>query len=796
MLALATSLGMAHAALAADAAAAGAPIEEKEVSEVVVTAVRGQAAEVAPVKSSLAATEPQAVITRKFIEEWAPRVGDFTTSSSLAPSMVSAPNPNGPGATDGAKIAMRGFQDGEFNITYDSIPWGDTNGPSHHANSFFPSSTIGGIVIDRGPGSATDIGQASFGGSLNLYSLPFEDHWAVRQTATAASFGTYQSVTTLATGPVKAWHDANLVLNFMEYTTDGYLTNSPSSGYNQFIKFKVPVTDHFSVTALYTRNYDDYYKSDSGSPGTVADNEAYGKRFALGDDPTLQNYWKYNYTTKQSDFGYIRENADFGRGFSAENTSYTYWYTNSTQSGNSTQSDLATVGAGGVAKANMVVLTPQATYPAPGKGYTDQVYGLPGYLKRNEYRVRGDVLRLYKDTDFGRATVGAMYEMAQTQRSRFDIDLVTRRPDYREKAPLMAGPSGCGALAVQANGACETPLNINYDEYSGWHQYQVFGEFAWRPIDGLTITPGVKYVHFQLYVAAPEEAVKGSQNPSYNSATYTKTLPYLTVNYHFNPHWSAYLQYAQGFLVPDISSFYVMAPSQNKVVPQESTNYQIGTVYSAGRLTFDADVYYIDFKHKIQTLTVEDPNSPVFGETYETNSGGATYYGVEGEATYVLPAGFSVFGNFSTNTATGKDDAVNPGNNGSQLAQVPYWTSALGVRFERHNLIRPDDDLVVAVDGKEIGPQYAVAASGSAGPTAKLHAYGQADMTTTYKLGNYAIEFQVLNLGDSQSITAFKGKALRAGTNLPATTVAQGGAANVLSYQVGRSYQVTLKAAF
>ncbi|MDR3511421.1 MAG: TonB-dependent receptor [Caulobacteraceae bacterium] len=803
VLALATALAFTHAAVAADAAspasataAAGAPIEDKEVSEVVVTAVRGQAAEVAPVKSSLAATEPQAVITRKFIEEWAPRVGDFTTSAALAPSMVATPNPNGPGATDGGKIAMRGFQDGQFNVTYDGIAWGDTNGPSHHANSFFPSSTIGGIVIDRGPGDATDLGQANFGGSLNLFSLPFEDHWSVRQTATAASFGTYQGVTTLATGPIASWHDANLVLNFMEYQTNGYLTNSPSAGFNQFIKFTVPVTNHFSVTALYTRNYDDYHQSDSSSPGTVADTEAYGKRFALGNNPNLQNYWKYNYTTKQSDFGYIRENADFGQGFSAENTSYTYWYTNSTMSGNATQND-ATVGAAALAKADVVVLTPQATYPQGGKGYTDTVYGLPGYLKRNEYRVRGDVLKFYKDFDFGRLTVGAMYEMAQTERSRFDIDLLTQRPDYREKAALFPGPSGCGSLPVQVapgktwNGACQVPLNIAYDEYSGWHQYQPFIQFEWRPIEGLTVTPGVKYVHFQLYVAAPVEAVSGSLQPSYSSGTYTKTLPFLTVNYHVNPHWSVYAQYAQGFLVPNIGAFYVTDPSQNKVVPQESTNYQVGTVFSAGKLTFDADLYYIDFKHKIQTETDLTTN-----ETFESNSGGATYYGVEGEATYVLPAGFSVFGNFSTNSAVGKDDAVNPGNNGHQLALVPYWTGALGARFEHRELFRSDDDLVVAVDEKEIGPQYALAASGATAPTGKIHAFGQADLTTTYKLGNYAIEFQVLNLADSQSITSFKGKALQAGTNLPATTVAQGGAANVFTYQVGRSYQVTLKAAF
>ena len=192
------TLSVAHAA----DRAASTDTDPPEVEAVKVTAPVGKAADAAPVKSSLKATEPQAVITRKFIEESTPRVGDFTTTAMLAPSMAGVPNANGPGATDGAKITMRGFKDGEFNITYDGIAWGDTNGPSHHANSFFPNSTIGGVVIDRGPGTATDLGQASFGGSLNLFSLPFEDKFTVRQTLTAGSFGTVQGVTTLATGPM------------------------------------------------------------------------------------------------------------------------------------------------------------------------------------------------------------------------------------------------------------------------------------------------------------------------------------------------------------------------------------------------------------------------------------------------------------------------------------------------------------------------------------------------------------------------------------------------------------------
>ncbi|MFM9709715.1 hypothetical protein, partial [Streptomyces galilaeus] len=74
-------------------------------------------------------------------------------------------------------------------------------------------------------------------------------------------------------------------------------------------------------------------------------------------------------------------------------------------------------------------------------------------------------------------------------------------------------------------------------------------------------------MHFKLYVRAPAVAVKNSIQPANVEDTFTKTLPFLTVNYRVMPNLAVYGQYAQGFLVPAINVFYVNNPSQNKVVP-------------------------------------------------------------------------------------------------------------------------------------------------------------------------------------------------------------------------------------
>jgi iron complex outermembrane receptor protein len=240
----------------------------------------------------------------------------------------------------------------------------------------------------------------------------------------------------------------------------------------------------------------------------------------------------------------------------------------------------------------------------------------------------------------------------------------------------------------------------------------------------------------------------------------------------------------------------VNAPNLATVRPQESMAYQFGTVWTKGNLTFDADIYYIDFTHKLQSNTITDATSPFFGQSYFTNTGGATYKGFEGQATYLVAPGMSVFGNYSLNTAEGKNDPINPGGNGKQLAGAPRWTSALGLRYELKGIASDSDSLVMTLDDKLVGPQLATAASGTALPTGLIKTWSQANFAATYRYKQYALQFQLLNLADKQALTGIKGKALIAGTNQFALTSAQGGAANAPQFQTPRSYQVTLKVAF
>ena len=86
-----------------------------ESSDVVVTATRAN--EIAPVTESLQTTQPQSIISRSFIEDSLPATADFNQIALFSPSVSNTGAANGVGLSE-SKAQIRGFQDGEYNITF------------------------------------------------------------------------------------------------------------------------------------------------------------------------------------------------------------------------------------------------------------------------------------------------------------------------------------------------------------------------------------------------------------------------------------------------------------------------------------------------------------------------------------------------------------------------------------------------------------------------------------------------------------------------------------------------------
>jgi len=162
----------------------------------------GTASAVAPAQASLQATQPQAVIDRSFFEDAKSPVADFSNIAAIAPGVSGGISANGPGLGE-TKNSIRGFQDGQFNVTFDDIPFGDTNGPTHHSTSYFPASIIDHITVERGPGNASTLGQATFGGSVNMYSLVPSSDFGVSTFFSGGSWNTQLAGATVNTGTLQ-----------------------------------------------------------------------------------------------------------------------------------------------------------------------------------------------------------------------------------------------------------------------------------------------------------------------------------------------------------------------------------------------------------------------------------------------------------------------------------------------------------------------------------------------------------------------------------------------------------------
>ncbi|CAN5252576.1 TonB-dependent receptor [soil metagenome] len=703
-----------RAAPAEPAAPAATPAAEDpqkiaEGSDIIVTATRAN--EIAPVTAALTTTQPQSIISRSFIEDSLPATSDFNQIALIGPSVSGYGNANGPGLSE-SKAQIRGFQDGEFNITYDGVPFGDTNDPTHHSNTFFPSNTIETLIVDRGPGNASQLGQATFGGNINLFSRATREDAGIELKGSYGSYNTWLLRGVAQSGAIRQLGGAEIVLSAQHIKSDGARTYSGFSSTNVFGKIMIPIGPDAKLTILGTYNENSFNQPDKDG-ATLAQVALYGKYFSLNNDPNSQSYYGYNYTHKTTDFEVVKFEANIAPNSVFENRAYTYSYDNETLSG-SDVTLFATADAATIAKANLVKLT---------SGSPTTTVGVPGYTKTNKYRVYGDIAKARVDFGFGTITAGAWIEWTHTYRQQRDVNLLTGAPNYAEKA---------ADLTLAPPGTAATPANIKFDQNSSGNHTEEFVELELRPIAGLKITPGFKHVDFNRRIDAAYNQT--TRFPQRLSNTYTANLPFATVNYAVNDKLAVYAQYARGFLAPPLSILYVASPTFSTVQPERSTNYQAGVVYHGGNLSIDADVYKIDFTNKFAT----DPLAPASEGVVYINQGSVQYKGIEGQITYAFGHGLAVFANGSRNYAK----TNNAGTAHQQVSNAPEFTAAGGLLY-KHGPIR------FSLIDKYTGRQWFV----DGDDNYRSNGYNSAILSARYDIGPVRIGVEVNNLFDSRAVT-------------------------------------------
>ena len=627
----------------------------------------GTASYVAPTQGSLVATQPQSIISQQYIQQNASATSNYTDIINIAPSVYSI-DPNGPGMMESQSGGpyIRGFHDGQYNVTFDGIPWGDSNDFTHHTTSYFMAQDLGGITVDRGPGDASNIGYATFGGTIAVQSKNPMASTNFNLYGTVGSWNTRMMGGEFDTGVMQNYGDSAAFIDYRKVQTDGYLTNSNQRRGNLFVKYVKPVSDNTLLTFVTMQNTVHQNVPYGATLSTIAQ---YGKNYGLSANPLSQDYYNYNYDNINSDFEYIGLNTTQGN-WKIDNKLYTYAYYHNGFNGANVGANLPNNGAVGT---NVLA--------------TGDVAGGAMYMN---YRSWGDILKTSYAVGKDSIDVGAWMDRQNNNRGAWNTDATL------------------GNAFVSWNGG-----RLMTDSLT---TIQPYAQYDWKATDALTVTPGVKYTSFTRTINAP---INNGGNPAYNgSQTWGKALPSLDAHYMIQPNWSAYAQYAQGFLAPNLNVFSTAngTPLPSELNPETTQNFQLGTTWKSKQLTVSGDIYKIDFTNQAQSIACG-------AYTCYQNTGGVKYNGVEGEATYVIGGGFSLYGNYAINN-------YSMSTAGQILYDVPKNTATAGVIYNQ-------GPAYASLIAKEIGSRYGFAQD----------AYGNPIPFSSFTVTNFSSSYDFKGLG-------------------------------------------------
>lgn len=601
-----------------------APVSLGAVNIVAQAPVTLAPTETAPSQGSLEARSAQSIVSDKFIRDYTSPVADYTQALSMTPGVFST-SANGVGLGD-AKVTVRGLSDSNLVFSFDGIPFNDTNGVSHHSWVFFPSEFLGGAVVDRSPGGASTIGQATFGGSVDLKSRVLEAEPRTSVTLSTGSWNTNLIGVEHETGQIGADGKSNLLFNVQEMKSDGYQTYNFQDRKAASGKYQTENAggSTFTVFASYLnlKNNTPSIKGVARSLYDTGDNTT-----LLSGDNTKANYYGFNFYDITTDFVYAGISTMLGGGWKLEDKVYTYRYWNKQNYNGTTITTTSAVD------------------------------------KLNSYTTMGNVLRVSKDFDTGTLRTGLWLEKADSYRFQTPSDPRTwvdsAAPNFSETYTTTTLQPYL-EYEYKVNEKLKITPGVKYASYQQDFVHLQDNGKGVGPLGGVyNKTTGV---------------ITGGAPSLSNSITYTDVLPSLDVHYKIQPNWSLYGQYALGDQIPSTSVFDVLnakvspAPS-----PTKATTAQIGTVWNSGDMTLAADIYQTKLEGSYTALS---PDSS--GNVAYIPSGTQKNQGIEAEANFVLGGGFSLYMNATLGSL--KYDST-----GLWVAGAPADTESIALNYQRNN---------------------------------------------------------------------------------------------------------------
>ena len=748
------------------------------VSEEVTVEAEGDnslAAQLAPVKSVLDAGSARTEITSNYVSEYTSPVTDFADIIQAAPGTVSFTT-NGIGNGQ-AKIYFRGFIDDDYSMTWDGVPFNDSNDPSHHSWAYVPAAAIGHVDFDRSPGTASDIATSNFGGTIHFFSPELSDEAHLRIEETYGSWNTNQILGDINSGAF-LHGKAHFWLNADHQSSDGYQTFSPKQDTAATAKFDLRFSDRTYLSVIGTNIIVDAFNNndptrrqllhsgDNYLYDNTLTNAAYASTSKYYYDP---QFWRFSVYHVASFFDIVSFNHDFGKNWKLTTKTYAYGYSNHQHYQNKTDQDLITDSVLTTVKNEQVGGTDQPGWVA---GTTPT-----GVDKLNQYARGGEIADLSYATRWGVFRTGSWYEYTNTLRYQIYTDPLT----------------WVDSPYVQ---------DIKFHEHFYTTAVQPYAEFQWVSIPDLTVTAGVKDAFFRMNLtqyadghtignlsniqAACGVALALAANCSattQHSQNYNSILPSVEANYRLVPNASVYLQYGRGSIAP-FSAVFDTTGAEVAVTPPPTiaSTFQGGTVVKLNRVSFDADVYHIHFTNTYSTYTNTTVGDPNYGFTYYYANPNSNTVGFEAEGNYALTNSLSFNANGTLGVAKYEASAGSPavldasGNTitpavaptaTAWVALAPHDTESLGMTYRQRS------GLDFGVFGKRIGSRWNDI--GSYHQNVPLDPFWMSNLFLNYNIRGRSIfdgskiKLSINNLFDDHSIVA--NSAANDGTTLTSTTV-------------------------
>ncbi len=658
----------------------------------------------APSRPDLNQIEPTSTVGAETLRKIIVPTENYNDVVRLTPSAIDIA-PNGPGLQQDFGQSIRGLQYTQFSVLYDGIPIpGFPINFAPQPGIYFTNQNLGWVTVHRGPGQASAIGAATFGGYVDLQSPALSNTPTATAYGTAGSYGTHLGGLLGDTGGIALLDGGRVRVNLEQLESGGAGSGTSTERRNGFIKYEQPIGSNTVLTALVNL---DNTKTRTPYGATLANIQAFGPGYAINNDPTSQSFSRYNHDNYHTDFEYVGIKSDLGNGLVIDDKVYTTSYYQNSFHG-------ADVGGQGPNLAG--------TYFIGGVTPADLSGDVPALFSKYYFRNTGNLLRISQDTPYGQARVGLWAEHELFTTNTFAADAT------RSFLPYTALP---GSIFVN-----------NYR--SNLDTLQPYAEFAWKALPKVTVTAGLKY-SFVTRTLKGDAGLTGAPQDVHQS--YSTPLPAIDVNWRVTDWASVFAQAARGYQTPSLNLF--STTQLTSVTPSTTNSFQVGGVIDRDNFSLGTDLYYIQYENFINSRTVG-------GFTTFFNQGGAVYKGIEVEGTVKLKRGVALYANGSLNYSGYTT-------NGNALAQTPRYTAAIGPIYDQGDVFREGDNLFASLFTKFVGPQYGQDTSAPGqGNSFPIKSYRQVDLAGGYTFPfnghNLQLRGNLYNLFDNRSIIGFAGQ--------------------------------------